>query len=392
MKNGKLAIATIADIHIGKENPEDLRKELNEGFLKYLDEEAANLDMIVIAGDYFDRIIRFNEPAGILALEVMDSLLNLAIEHNILLRVVQGTKSHENNQLQVFEGYEESYPHVFKIIRKVMKETIKLGSLDTDYQVLYLPEEYPTDPESYYKDFFTGTYDFIYGHGMTDIVGFTFSDWQDESENIQLGTPVHKVDQLMALSKGPIIFGHIHNKKNYKDKFYYTGSYGRYAFDSQEPKGFLVTLADPADTSSYTVEFHENKLAKEYGIIEVDSLPLSEGEDLMDVLNMMSQQYDHVKIISADPSKLKLMRQLTEGTNDIKVQTAKKIKSEVVDEKFNFILENKLSTEETIHKYLEITEPDSLSSVPLAAIAMVIDPNKDYLMEDVLDVVNQAQS
>ena len=392
MKNGKLMIATIADIHIGKENPDDLRKELMEGFLSYVETEGPNLDMVVIAGDYFDRIIRFNEPSGLLALEVMDVLLNAALEHNFLLRVVQGTKSHENNQLQVFDGYEESYPHILKIIRKVMKESIKLGDREEPYKVLYLPEEYPTDPDSYYEDFFSDTYDFIYGHGMTDSVGFSFSDWKDESENIQLGTPVHKTDQLLSLSRGPIIFGHIHNKKEYKGKFYYTGSYGRYAFDSQEPKGFLVTTVNPLDTSDYQVEFHENKLAKTYGIIAVDNLPLQEGEDLLDVLNLMAQQYDHAKIVSADPTTLKLMRQLTESSTDIKIQTAKKLQSEVVDEKFNFILENKLSTEETVHKYLEIVEPDSMDAVPLEAIRMVIDPNKDYFPEDVVTALQEQKA
>ena len=44
MKNGKLVTATIADIHIGKKSAERLRKELEEGFLKYIEDEKDNLD------------------------------------------------------------------------------------------------------------------------------------------------------------------------------------------------------------------------------------------------------------------------------------------------------------------------------------------------------------
>lgn len=384
MKNGKLVTATIADIHIGKKSAERLRKELDEGFLKYIEEEKDNLDLVTIAGDYFDRIIRFNEPAGVLALDTLDRIIETAKSGHFLVRIIQGTKSHDNNQLDVFNSYEETYPDILKIITKVTKETINLKG--HELKVLYLPEEYPTDPDSYYQDYFSDHYDLIYGHGMTDIVGFSFSDWKDEGENISFGTPVHNTDKLLTLSSGPVMFGHIHNKKSYKDKFYYTGSYSRYAFDSQEPKGWLVTEINPDDTSDYTVEFKENKLAPTYGIIEVDTLPLEEGTDLLEVLKTMSSMYDYSKIISSDDNKLKIIRQLSEGSNDIKVQTAKKIETERVDEKFNFILENKLSTAETVKRYLEVTdevEPEDIP--PLEVIDMIINPNKDFDYSDVLE-------
>ena len=391
MKNGKLVTATIADIHIGKKSADRLRKELNEGFLKYIEEEKDNLDLVTIAGDYFDRIIRFNEPAGVLALDTLDRIIETAKIGHFLVRIIQGTKSHDNNQLDVFNSYEETYPDILKIITKVTKETINLKGYEL--KVLYLPEEYPTDPDSYYQDYFSDHYDLIYGHGMTDIVGFSFSDWKDEGENISFGTPVHNTDKLLELSSGPVMFGHIHNKKSYKDKFYYTGSYSRYAFDSQEPKGWLVSEINPDDTSDYTVEFKENKLAPTYGIIEVDTLPLEEGTDLLDVLKTMSNMYDYSKIISSDDNKLKIIRQLSEGSNDIKVQTAKKIETERVDEKFNFILENKLSTAETVKRYLEVTdevEPEDIP--PLEVIDMIINPNKDYDYSDVLEQLQKYKA
>lgn len=387
MRNGKIVKVDIADIHIGKKSADALRHELEEGFVKYVEENAQDIDIVTIAGDYFDRVIRFNEPAGVLAIDLFDALVEAAESGGFLLRVLQGTKSHDNNQLDVFDGYEDAHPDKVRIIRKVTKETIHLG--DRDYTVLYLPEEYPSDPDSYYADYFKGQYDLIYGHGMTDIVGFSFSDWQDEGENISLGTPVHNTDKLLELSKGPVVFGHIHNKKVYKDKFYYTGSYSRYAFDSQEDKGWLVTELNPDDFSDYEVTFLENKLAPTYGIIMVDSLPIDEGTDLLELLKSMQEQYDYTKIISADPTTLKVVRQLSEGSNDIKVQTAKKIETERVDEKFNFILENKLSTEETVQKFLDLTEPES-EQLPLEVIGMIINPTKDYDHTDIIEKMKQT--
>lgn len=121
MKNGKLVTATIADIHIGKKSAERLRKELEEGFLKYIEDEKDNLDLVTIAGDYFDRIIRFNEPAGVLALDTLDRIIETAKNGHFLVRIIQGTKSHDNNQLDVFNSYEETYPDILKIITKVTK-------------------------------------------------------------------------------------------------------------------------------------------------------------------------------------------------------------------------------------------------------------------------------
>ena len=264
MIDNKILTVTLADIHIGKKSTEALRTELDAGFLRYLEENQNHIDLLTIAGDYFDRIIRFNEPAGILALDLMDSIMGFAVKNKFLVRVLQGTKSHDNNQLDVFATYEDNHPDILKIIRKVTAETVNMGG--QDYKILYLPEEYPSDPDSYYKDYFSDKYDLIYGHGMTDVVGFSFSDWKDEGENISLGTPVHDTDKLLSLSAGPVMFGHIHNKKDYKGKFFYTGSYSRYAFDSQEPKGWLTTELNPEDFSDYKVEFHENKLAPTYGI------------------------------------------------------------------------------------------------------------------------------
>ena len=119
-------------------------------------------------------------------------------------------------------------------------------------------------------------------------------------------------------------------------------------------------------------------------------LPITEGTDLVDMLQTMSKEYTYSKIISADPDKLKLIRQLSEESNDIKVQTAKKIETERVDEKFYFILENKLSTEETIQRYLGLVEPDS-SEIPLEVINMIIRSDKDYDYLDILNRLNQDQ-
>lgn len=381
--DNKVVSLTIADIHIGKKDTEMLRKELNQYFIESLEDLKGTIDIITIAGDYFDRIIRFNEPAGILAIDIMEYLIKYCKDNNTQLRILQGTRSHDNNQLDVFGNYEKDFPNFFKIIRKVNTEKIVLGGKERN--ILYLPEEYPSNPDDYYKEYFDkeeGYYDLIFGHGMTDVVGFDFSNWGDDSENISLGTPVHNTDNLIKLSKGPVIFGHIHNMKSYKDKFFYTGSFSRYAFDSQEEKGFLLAYLNSEDFNDFEVGFIENEDAPTYGIINIDNINLKEGEDLFKIIETMTNQFTYSKIISSDENNLKLMRQLSEKESSIKIETKKKENKSVIDDKYSFILENNLSTEETIQKYIKLGESEK--EIPLGQISMIIS-EKDYSFDDILN-------
>lgn len=341
-----MKLVNISDIHIGKKDDMKLKDEL-EIFFDYL-KDTEDIDMITISGDLFDRVLTANEYGTTLALEFIQRLIDLYIPE-IAIRIIKGTRSHDFNQLDILKVFKEKAGSHFKIIEKNEVEVFN------GYKILYLPEEYPTDYDDFYKENLLGvddkTYDFIIGHGMIDFIAFT--GYEDDSENRVHGTPTHKADDLIRVTKGPIIFGHIHEKQEYKDKIYYTGSYSRYSFDTPSEKGFMVFDIDDDDPSKFKMTFIENTKAPTYAVLDIDKLNLEGVDDHVKYIKELSDKYDFVKIKTGNKANLDIARALTEKDSSIKVQSVNKEKETIkVDPKYEYILKKELPLNETIRKFM----------------------------------------
>lgn len=341
-----MRLVNISDIHIGKKDDMRLKEEL-EIFFDYL-KDTENIDMITISGDLFDRVLTANEYGTTLALEFIQRLIDLYVPE-IDIRIIKGTRSHDFNQLDILKVFKEKAGSHFKIIEKNEVEVFN------GYKILYLPEEYPTDYDDFYKENLLGvddkTYDFIIGHGMIDFIAFT--GYEDDSENRVHGTPTHKADDLIRVTKGPIIFGHIHEKQEYKDKIYYTGSYSRYSFDTPSEKGFMVFDIDDDDPSKFKMTFIENTKAPTYAVLDIDKLNLEGVDDHVKYIKELSDKYDFVKIKTGNKANLDIARALTEKDSSIKVQSVNKEKETIkVDPKYEYILKKELPLNETIRKFM----------------------------------------
>lgn len=341
-----MRLVNISDIHIGKKDDMRLKEEL-EIFFDYL-KDTENIDMITISGDLFDRVLTANEYGTTLALEFIQRLIDLYIPE-IDIRIIKGTRSHDFNQLDILKVFKEKAGSHFKIIEKNEVEVFN------GYKILYLPEEYPTDYDDFYKENLLGVedkvYDFIIGHGMIDFIAFT--GYEDDSENRVHGTPTHKADDLIRVTKGPIIFGHIHEKQEYKDKIYYTGSYSRYSFDTPSEKGFMVFDIDDDDPSKFKMTFIENTKAPTYAVLDIDKLNLEGVDDHVKYIKELSDKYDFVKIKTGNEANLDIARALTEKDSSIKVQSVNKEKETIkADPKYEYILKKELPLNETIRKFM----------------------------------------
>lgn len=341
-----MRLVNISDIHIGKKDDMRLKEEL-EIFFDYL-KDTENIDMITISGDLFDRVLTANEYGTTLALEFIQRLIDLYIPE-IDIRIIKGTRSHDFNQLDILKVFKEKAGSHFKIIEKNEVEVFN------GYKILYLPEEYPTDYDDFYKENLLGVedkvYDFIIGHGMIDFIAFT--GYEDDSENRVHGTPTHKADDLIRVTKGPIIFGHIHEKQEYKDKIYYTGSYSRYSFDTPSEKGFMVFDIDDDDPSKFKMTFIENTKAPTYAVLDIDKLNLEGVDDHVKYIKELADKYDYVKIKTGNKANLDIARALTEKDSSIKVQSVNKEKETIkVDPKYEYILKKELPLNETIRKFI----------------------------------------
>lgn len=345
-------VLNIADIHFGKKNDQKLYDDLKENFIEEIPKiisEYDHLNMVIIEGDLFDRVIKLTELASNLALKFVHEMCELSAKYNFYFRIVKGTSSHDNSMLNNFNHLEIKYP-LFKMIKTVNTETIK------NYKILYVPEEYPEDYKKYYKDYLNDNYDFIFGHGMIDFVAYT------GEVKVKRNEAVHAAATLDKICKYFCIFGHIHDFKNYndEDKIMYTGSFERFSFADQEDKGYLLTRVN-SKTNESEVLFYENPNASVYKVLNISSYNFNSTEEKLNFINEEKKTCDYLKvIIDKEEDNKELLKNIM--ASDIKVESHNKIPEEVADERFNFLIKKELPRDQSISKYIDITKGKKIAS------------------------------
>lgn len=355
----------IADVHFGALSSEELYNQLSKHFLNHL-KKMKVLDFVVIAGDLFDAKISLNSDHTKYAFLFLKSLINICISKNAKLRIIKGTESHDNRQLDVLQFLMSSNCDI-KIFNHVESE-----ELFPDFNVLYIPEEYMEDKDRYYNEFFNKEYDMIFGHGLMNEVAFVAK--MQDSEVTMAKAPIFKSDELLNICKGPIFFGHIHKAQCIKERIYYTGSFSRWCFGEESEKGFMMVVYNP-ENNNYETEFIENKSAKIYNTMIVDY-----GSKFFSIEANQQLEYILSLVQTLDVYRLRIIFNIPEDyenpifvTNlindtfskypDIKViinnnSREKKKKKEVEDKiqllmtKYDFIFDKSLSPEDKISKFI----------------------------------------
>lgn len=371
-----MIIATIADIHFNAVKPEILYEQLNNVFLEYI--RNYKVDMVVIAGDFYDSIISFNSKSAKLSIKFITELLKISYYTGIkYIRIIKGTSSHDNNQLENLRIFEEDENVSFRIINTVESEIIE------NHKILYIPEEYMKNPEEFYEDFFNEEYDIIFGHGMFRETSFQAS--KQESAITLSKAPIFDSKQFCEMCKGPILFGHIHKSCIIKDKIYYVGSFSRWVYGEEEPKGFMITYLD--DNCNFTNTFIENKFAEKYDTYTVkDSYKyinnpeilvkkISEiRKDNLRIILILNGDYDYSYLISFMRefySKLSCYKLQIVDETEIKRQEENTKKIDDLIDKYKFVFDNTLSHIEKIQKFIEVRDKSNVSSESIKKILKI---------------------
>jgi len=357
----------LADIHWGVINPKKYYEQLKKVVLDYL-EELPILDYIMIAGDYFDTKLSMNSEHAKYALKFMSKLFDIAKKKKTKIRIIKGTETHDNKQLELLESMPNDDKIDFKVINTVTDEW-----LFDDLHILYIPEEYVENKDEYYGEYFSKEYDMIIGHGLVNEVAFVAS--KQESEVTMSKAPIFKSDILLKICKGPIFFGHIHIPQVIKDRFFYIGSTTRWCYGEEDDKGFYLVTYSP-ENGKFITEFVVNKLADRYDTVIIDynsSMFKSSEKDqidfLLEIVNNM--RVDHLRLIINIPEDYPNAILLTNMINELfsKYQNLKVIinnnskmrKKKETEEKINLLLEKygmifdkTKSHEEKISEYIRI--------------------------------------
>lgn len=354
----------IADIHFGAVKSDVLYHELTERFLKVINNKR--IDMIVFGGDLFHNIITMNYSTSHIVLLFMRNVFDICEKNNIkYVRIIQGTMSHDNNQLHNFHIFEKETSVDFKIILSVQEETLPEG-----IRILYLPEEYMKNPSEYYREYLEDVnkrYDFIFGHGMVEEVAFVAKS--QESENTMSKAPVFKSKQLINACRGPVYFGHIHTRTQVRDHLHYPGSFTRWRHGEEADKGFFLSMYSVKE-HKYRHEFVVNDLAPTYLTVNI-----SPGQEYVENPDKIVQRIkevpaDNIRIIFEVPDNLDCtyaIQYLTEvyrNNSKVKFMTknTKELQREVEEEeiyrkifdKYSFVFDKSLTKSEVIQKFIKV--------------------------------------
>lgn len=367
-------IVFINDLHFGINDTEREVEELNKHFLPFI--KNNDVDVIFLGGDYFDHKLSLGEPASLLGLEFFNNLISIAKEKNIIIRVIEGTQSHDRFQPRILENLVDSEVD-YRLFETVGVEDV-LGM-----RVLYVPEEYPMNIDEYYAPYKTDKFDLMVVHGTWDFINFGGSI--DNNRNDINTAPVFKYQEWKdALEHGVALCGHIHGRHGYKDKtgekIIYPGSFTAWSFDQISPRGFLYGEFD-TETHKLKYEFVNNPDSPKYANLDVSDLGIDlENTDVETIKNKIAEQKEKVNFIKVNldalsEDKKMILKEYYKGIKEIKteVSTKKMLTESAANkyEKYNYLLEDKLAIEKAIQKFIKEDLDQDLSEDEIKEILQV---------------------
>lgn len=373
----------IGDIHFGISNTSHLYMELSEIIPKTIIEKE--IKIVFISGDYFEKELVGSHKYY--ATKFFAELAAVCNEYGVILRMIKGTKSHDQHQLLGFFGSTKTLlPDLdFKIIDVVEEEEL-LG-----LKILYIPEEELLDQIEHYAPFRAKKYNIIAGHGTWDFVNKAEFRLGNNALD-KLASPIHLVEEwLPSLENGFCVFGHIHSGQKHENKFFYTSSFSRWKYGEEEPKGFLVSTIDN-ETFEYEVTFIENTLAPKYNTASFESV-IGEGglqeQSLIDVRRKLRSLIDkstkdkiRINVTNLTPSEIVLLQKAARTLDNVDLAIESKRMEEILLEE---------QEENNAHDY--VIHPEKYGLTPEDVIIRFAKENneEDILMTDLIEVIREDQ-
>lgn len=258
----KLNIIEFSDVHLGHRTTSTAHILDSLHLLLVDNAEMAAVDIIIIAGDLFDRLLYLSNKDVPEIHRWMYSLLTLCKKHDILLRVLEGTPSHDNGQpaFIVDINDESGIGCDLKYVDDLAIEYIS----KFDINVLYIPDEYHADCTQTLKE----VRELIAVNGL-DTVDFAVMhgafDYQIPS-NLLTRIPHHNSKAYLELVKYLIFIGHIHQYSQF-DRILSAGSTDRLHHGEEETKGIIrVTVYE---SGQFDATFVKNTHAMIYKTLDV---------------------------------------------------------------------------------------------------------------------------
>lgn len=290
-------IACFSDIHIGHARTKSKYILANLTKSIFEDRLLQRIDALFIAGDFFDKILD-------LSFEYLDEtdmfiarLLEECAHHKVMLRVLEGTPSHDMHQNERFET-----------IHKILGERCDFVYVDKlcvrweehiGANVLYVPDEWRDKAEDTFTEFKAAmaelsleSVDLAVMHGMFK---------HQVPNGIPVNDSYHNEPDYMALVEEVIFIGHNHSHSVFGGKIISQGSFDRLAHGEEEPKGYVVVHINAGKDPD--IFFVVNKGAQTYKTIELYGLSAEEATERVDKACHGLRQDSRIRL-EAEPGSL----------------------------------------------------------------------------------------
>lgn len=274
-------ICETSDLHYGANTflTQKLYDHLKKNFVGFCKEKQP--DIIAICGDLYHTKLSLTSIEAHLAERFINDLRQACPNSRIIL--VNGTRSHDLNQLEVFKAYENEN---FKVYMKHTEDYYK-----NDFKYLVIPEEYFPDKTEYNKYFETKEkFDWVFFHGMFNFAG---------SYALKAGNKFNKIcfapEDFENCVSGMIVGGHIHDplsKKNVE----YCGSFERWKHGEEMTKGFRYHEYDTKTKKVLVDKFIENVDCEKFITIDFKDLPCDNLEELVKIIKEKSSGVTSLRI------------------------------------------------------------------------------------------------
>lgn len=274
MLTDKLVIWELSDIHLGHRSTPTAH--IIENLMRLLpdDEQMSHVDILILAGDIFDRMLYLSNTDIPLIYRWMYYLLQLCQKHDVCLRILEGTPSHDNKQSRlIIDMNEES---------KIGCDLQYFDDLTIEYMdkfgihVLYIPDEYRPTPEQ----ILTEVKRKLQEHNLTQV-DFAVMHGQFEYQvpkNLRQTIPSHDSKTYLDMVKYLIYIGHVHQHSSYK-RIIAAGSTDRLKHGEEEDKGMIKSTI--YKNGKFSFNFIVNDGAMVYKTIDIRDKTVDEGWEII---------------------------------------------------------------------------------------------------------------
>lgn len=231
-----LNIVHTSDWHVGitKISPASLCDHIKTCLFPVLNDD---IDVLILAGDLWHTLIDLNARAAPEAIELVGSIINIVKKHNIILRVLKGTFSHDRNQSRIFSSYNDILDQYGNSLIDYI-DTVKVEKIaGLDISILYAPDDLM------YKDVIEVFENRVKEAGITSVdIFINHGYWEHLLPKGIPHTPANTlvIKTMKRYVHGFAINGHVHSA-NVNGFVINNGSIDRLNHGEEEDKGFFIT-------------------------------------------------------------------------------------------------------------------------------------------------------